>query len=305
MEKDDGTMLIIRVMGGLGNQLFQYALYELLLQKGKEVCLDISHYSEEEGKGDKRPLDLTLFSGIKFGVCAEKEKFKYLDEKNTFWAKVRRKFFFSYRHVIDEDKQYMPEIFDLQKGYLEGYWNSERYSGQIEKFLWNRLCFPEPKEEKTRLLAQKIQQENSVSIHVRRGDYLKPENIDLFGGICTEEYYINAVRIMREQIEDPVFYVFCEDTEYIRKHSKNANICIVDWNTGRNSIYDMYLMSLCRGNICANSTFSVWAAKLNRRSDRVRIRPERLDNLVVQEQAEVDALKENQWILIDSMGKEI
>lgn len=298
-------MLIVRVMGGLGNQLFQYALYELLLHQGKEVCLDVSHYSGDKVVHDKRPLDLILFDEIEFETCKDKDKFKYLDEKRTFFAKVRQKFFYTYHRVINEKSQYMPEIFDLKEGYLEGYWNSERYSGQIERLLWSKLHFPQPKEEKTRGLAEKLVQENSISIHIRRGDYLEPENQKIFGGICTEEYYLKAVEIIREKIESPIFYVFCEDSEYIRNHAKAENVYIVDWNTGRNSIFDMYLMSLCRGNICANSTFSIWASKLNQREDRVRIRPERLDNIAVQEQAEVDALKNNQWILIDSKGKEI
>lgn len=298
-------MLIIRVMGGLGNQLFQYALYELLLQKGKEVCLDISHYSEEEGKGDKRPLDLLLFEGIAFRACTDREKYKYLDEKNTFLAKLRRKFFYSYRHVTEEKCQYMPEIFKLSEGYLEGYWNSERYSGQLERFLWNKLCFPVPVEERSRELAEKLLQQNSVSIHIRRGDYLKPQNIAVFGNICTKEYYVKAVEIIRRQIEKPVFYIFCEDSEYVKNHVQGGEAVIVDWNTGRNSIFDMYLMSLCRGNICANSTFSIWASKLNQRTDRVRVRPERLDNIVIQDSGEIDELKKNQWILVDSTGKEI
>lgn len=298
-------MLIIRVMGGLGNQLFQYALYELLLQKGKEVCLDISHYSEEEGKGDKRPLDLLLFEGIEFRSCTNKEKYRYLDEKDAFFAKVRRKFFYSYRHVIEEKCQYMPEIFDLSEGYLEGYWNSERYSGQLEKVLWKKLRFPAPVEKRNRELAEKLLQQDSVSIHIRRGDYLEPQNVIIFGNICTEEYYRKAVEIIRLRMKNPVFYIFCEDSEYIRKHVQDEEICIVDWNTGRNSIYDMYLMSLCRGNICANSTFSIWASKLNQRNDRVRVRPERLDNTVIQDSGEIDELKINQWFLVNREGKEI
>lgn len=298
-------MLIIRVMGGLGNQLFQYAFYELLLQKGKEVCLDISHYSEEEGKGDKRSLDLLLFDGISFRFCTDREKYRYLDEKNTFFAKVRRKFFYVYRHVIEEKSQYMPELFELSEGYLEGYWNSERYSGQIERLLRQKLCFPAPVEEKTRALAEKLQERNSVSIHIRRGDYLTPRNAEIFGNICTDEYYGKAVEIMRRKIENPVFYIFCEDSDYIREHIKREEAVIVDWNKGRSSIYDMYLMSLCRGSICANSTFSIWAAKLNQRQDCIRIRPEKLDHLVVQDAGEIDELKKNQWILVDSLGKEV
>lgn len=297
-------MIIIRVMGGLGNQLFQYALYELLLLNGQEACLDISHYAED-GTGDKRPLDLLLFQDLQIKSCSEREKCKYLDERHTIIDKVRQKLGITYFRATLEKGQYMPEIFSMRTGYLQGYWNSERYSGRIEKDLQKKLVFPQPVDEKTKRLAEKIITENSVSIHIRRGDYLTPENVEIFGGICTEEYYSKAVEFMKKKIDQPVFYVFCEDTAFVRAHIKSESICIVDWNTGRNSIYDMYLMSLCRGNICANSTFSVWASKLNKRKDRIRIRPERLDNLVQQGQDEIDALKKNQWILIDSKGKEV
>lgn len=295
-------MIVVRVMGGLGNQLYQYALYELLLLNGQKACMDISHYSED-GTGDKRSLDLLLFRDIKFATCSEKEKCKYLDERHTFLDKVRQKLGLTYCRATYEKEQYMPEIFSLEKGYLQGYWNSERYSGKIEKILQDKLKFPQPIDERTKNLAEKIAKEESVSIHVRRGDYLEPKNIEVFGGICTEEYYAKAVKTIREKIENPVFYVFCEDSEYIRKQLKNEAVCIVDWNTGRNSIFDMYLMSLCKANICANSTFSVWAAKLNRREDRIRIRPERLDNLVNQGIEEIEALRENEWILINARGR--
>lgn len=296
-------MLIIRVMGGLGNQLFQYALYALLQQMGKDVRLDISHYDSKKEVKDKRPLDLLLFSGLPYETCTEKEKWKYLDERNTFWDKVRRKLFGAYNRTVLENEQYMPEVFEMEDGYLQGYWNSERYSGRIEPFIRDRLCFPEPADERNRELAKALGRSESIGIHVRRGDYLLPENQKLFGGICTEEYYEAAIAEVKKRCENPVFYIFCEDTEYIRSRIKDKAVRIIDWNRDRDSIFDMYLMSFCKANICANSTFSVWAAKLNKRPDRIRIRPEALDNLVKQGEEEIQALLQNGWILIDSTGR--
>lgn len=298
-------MLIIRVMGGLGNQLFQYALYELMKQRGQQVCLDISHYDIEEGLRDKRELDLLLFENISFEECTLKQKYKYLDERNNFFDLVRRKLQIRYCYATEENAQYMPEIFDMTEGYLQGYWNSERYSGKIEHLLQKKLRFPRPSDERNVHFAKKMQEENSVSVHVRRGDYLEGINVEIFGGICTQQYYRKALEIIEQKIENPTYYLFCEDSEYMQQYAMKDNVYIIDWNTGRNSIFDMYLMSQCRVNVCANSTFSVWAAKLNKRSDRIRIRPERLDNKVVQGREEVDALLNNQWILIDKCGKVI
>ena len=296
-------MLIIRVMGGLGNQLYQYALYELLKQQGKQVCLDISHYDIEESLRDKRTLDLLLFENLSFEVCSLKEKYKYLDERNNFFDLVRRKLRIRYCYVTEEREQYMSEVFDMTEGYLQGYWNSERYSGTIEHLLQNKLIFPQPVDERNILYAKKMREENSVSVHIRRGDYLEGINVEIFGGICTQQYYDKAVEIVQQRIEHPVYYLFCEDCEYIQQYASNENVHIVDWNHGRDSIFDMYLMTMCRGNICANSTFSIWGAKLNQRVDQVRIRPEKLDNQVIQDQKEIKALMDNQWVLVDKMGK--
>lgn len=296
-------MLIIRVMGGLGNQLFQYALYELLRRKGKDAVLDISHYNRKDGNNDKRTLDLLLFQELHFETCTEKEKWKYLDERNHFVDKVRYKLGITYNYATLENRQYMPEIFEMEEGYLQGYWNSERYSGEIEVVLQDKLRFPEPVDERNRKLAEEMRSTDSISIHVRRGDYLLPENQKVFGNICTEAYYKSAVSEMKKRCAMPVFYIFCEDSDYIKEHVKNTDVRIVDWNKGRDSIFDMYLMSCCKGNICANSTFSIWAAKLNTRTDKLRIRPEVLDNGVKQDEEEIRVLKQNGWILLDKSGR--
>lgn len=296
-------MIIIRVMGGLGNQLYQYALYLLFLQRGKEVKLDILSYGEENEIKDKRPLDLLLFSGLNFEFCNKKERYKYLDQSEHFIHKIRRKFIYSYDHVTYEKKQYMPEILNMESGYLQGYWNSERYSSNVENIIKETLQFPEVIGQKNREIAQEISGQNSVSIHIRRGDYLLPENQKIFGEICTEEYYKSAINKIKQTIDNPQLYIFCDDAEYVRGQFQDTNCQIVDWNVGKDSIFDMYLMSLCRGNICANSTFSVWAAKLNKRKDQVKIRPEILDNEVKQDYDEVLTLQKNNWILINKNGR--
>ncbi len=296
-------MLIIRVMGGLGNQLFQYAFYVLLQEMGKEVCLDISHYAKENDSKDKRPLDLLLFQNLSYKSCTEKEKLQYLDEGKTFWNKVRRKLFGSYNKALIEDRQFMPEVFDREDGYLQGYWNSERYSGKIEELLQKKLQFPDLTGEKNSEIAKELAKCESIGIHVRLGDYLLPENEKLFGGICTEEYYQSAINYVKKSCKNPVLYLFCEDASSIRKKLKGKNVKIIDWNKGKDSIFDMYLMSLCKANICANSTFSLWAAKLNKRTDRLRIRPEVLDNQVIQDIEEVEELQKNGWLLINKSGR--
>lgn len=107
-------------------------------------------------------------------------------------------------------------------------------------------------------MAEGMQECNSVSVHIRRGDYLNPENKAMFGNICTPAYYRKALEVMREKMPDVHFYIFSDDIPYVRKELKGEDFTIVDINHGKDNFYDMWLMSQCKHNICANSTFSFW-----------------------------------------------
>lgn len=119
--------------------------------------------------------------------------------------------------------------------------------------------------EKNQSLLKDIQNSNSVGVHIRRGDYMTKQNLVIFGNICTQKYYHDAIRIITEKVNDAVFYVFSDDISWVQTHLDIPNAVYVNWNTGESSIYDMYLMSSCKYNIIANSTFSYWAARLNKK----------------------------------------
>ena len=106
-----------------------------------------------------------------------------------------------------------------------------------------------------------MEETQSVSVHIRRGDYLDDVNKSLFGGICTDAYYQKAIAYMREKLPDAKFFFFSDDIPYVREQYQETAYQIVDWNQGRDSLYDMMLMSRCKHNICANSTFSFWGAQ--------------------------------------------
>lgn len=95
------------------------------------------------------------------------------------------------------------------------------------------------------------------------------QNLVIFGNICTQKYYHDAIRIITEKVNDAVFYVFSDDISWVQTHLDIPNAVYVNWNTGESSIYDMYLMSSCKYNIIANSTFSYWAARLNKKTNMV------------------------------------
>ena len=297
-------MVIIHVMGGLGNQLYQYALSEKLKTLGKEVKLDVYAYKGAQGQEREwRPLELEWLDGLQYEVCTEAERVAFLDSSMKLTDRLRRKLTGRKDKTVRETSPYMPEIYEMDNVYLYGFWACERYYTDILPLLQKKIIFPGggSHEERNRRTMEAMEQENAVSIHIRRKDYLTVADGKRYMGICTEAYYKSAVRYISERVENPVFYIFSDDTDYAREHYNAPNMHVVDWNTGRDSMYDMELMSHCRHNICANSTFSIWGARLNRHSGKIMIRPLHHDNY---ETSDASCVHDNWpgWILIDAAG---
>ena len=295
-------MIIIHVMGGLGNQLYQYAMYEKLKSIGKDVKLDLYAYTKaSEEEREWRRLELTRFQDLQYEICTEAERTELLDNAMILPARIRRKLFGRKNKTFRDEGNYMPEIFDMDDVYLYGFWDCEKYYEDRISELQKKLIFPNITNLNNQECMEKMQQEQSVSMHIRRTDYLTVANGNRYMGICTEAYYQKAMEYVRERVEHPVFYVFSDDVEYVRMHYQGEDIRIVDWNQGDDSIFDMQLMSQCKHNICANSTFSIWGARLNQNTDKLMIRPLRHDNY---EEITVSQMHDNwqNWILIDAEG---
>lgn len=270
-------MIIIQVAGGLGNQLQQYALYRKLIRMGKEVRLDFSWFQsieekKESGKVTERKMELAYFDRIIYEVCTQEEKEKLIGGEDVK-GKLRRKFFPFTVHWFHESKMYHPEIFNFEDMYLSGYFACEKYYGDILYDLREKIQFPLSKNPLNAEIAADMQNCNSISLHVRRGDYLTPENREVFGNICTTAYYRKAIEMIREAVPAAHFYVFSDDIPYVKTEFAGGNFTVVDINHGRESFYDMWLMSMCKHHICANSTFSFWGARLNPAEDKIMIRP--------------------------------
>lgn len=270
-------MIIIQVAGGLGNQLQQYALYRKLVRLGKEVRLDLSWFQSLEKKKETkvvtdRELELAYFDRLIYEVCTQEEK-EELVGGDDLKGKLRRKLLPSTVHWFRESKMYHPEIFEFENMYLSGYFACEKYYADILYDLREKLQFPPSPNPLNQEMAAEMQKCNSVSMHIRRGDYLNPENKGMFGNICTPTYYRKAMEVMREQVPKAHFYIFSDDIPYVKKEFKGDAYTVVDINHGKDSFYDMWLMSQCKHNICANSTFSFWGARLNPDEEKVTIRP--------------------------------
>ena len=139
-------------------------------------------------------------------------------------------------------------------------------------------------------------------MHIRRGDYLDSENAAMFGNICTDRYYETAINLVRELSPGAHFYLFSDDTAYVSQKYQGPEYTVVDINHGKDSFYDIWLMSQCRHNICANSTFSFWGARLNGNEDKIMIRPTIHKNSQMFVKKEMEGLWQG-WKFIDPYGK--
>ncbi len=274
-------MIIIQMAGGLGNQMFQYALYKQLTGMGKTVKMDDEAGFREDAQ---RNPALAAF-GIAYERASRQEIEEMTDSSMAFTARVRRKLFGRQRRAyFEENKCFQPQIFEWDDIYLEGYWQSEKYFRDVGNLLKKEFSLESVRrnrdngyglsEEAERYL-NRIEQGESVSIHVRRGDYLLPQNQDLFGNICTDMYYENAVKKMMESRPDCTFYLFTNDNQWAAerlRERKDFPIVLVEL-PGNRDYETLMLMSRCRHNILANSSFSWWASYLNDNPDKQVIAP--------------------------------
>ena len=274
-------MLIIKLMGGLGNQMQQYALCRKLQTLGREAKLDTSWFEDEKLQKSvlaPRSLELRYFRNLSLQT-ASAEEIRKVRGASTLPAKAFRRLT-GKTTVFTESKMYHPEIFSMDGRYLEGYFACNKYYADILPLLREEFVFPKSKDPARALRNKEVirqmedASEISVSIHLRRGDYLAKENAALLGGICTP----------------------------CRFGTQEEEMTVCDWNKDDESLLDMDLMSHCQWNIAANSTFSFWGGRLNPRADAVRIRPLRHRNNQIPEAAVMKELWEG-WTLIDLDGK--
>jgi len=259
-------MIILQMSGGLGNQMFQYALYRKLTKLGKEVKFDdVETYKLDNA----RPIQLTVFDII-YPRATHEEVVEMRDSSPLLKDKIRRKLRGrNLKQYVEKDYSFDENVFSLDDTYLIGYFQTEKYFEDIKDEI--KDCFVFRKDlitEDNKLLAETIiNNPNSVSIHVRRGDYLQPGAADVFGGVCTDSYYASAIKYQLEKFPDSKFYLFTNDlvwADFFTKQHPEADITIIRANTEYTGYLDMYLMTLCKHHIVANSSFSWWGAYLSK-----------------------------------------
>ncbi len=274
----------VSIYGGLGNQMFQYAFYNALKSKGKKSSLSFSSYLYY---GHHNGIDLFRAFKIKLPFIQMVLKFVLLNVEWLYNNKIGKAFFKRlitwYQSKLNtyqekEEFKYDENVFKQSNTYFVGTWQNISYLNGIETILKNDFKFNIPTDIENAIQIEKIKEVNSVSIHVRRGDYLNAHWIDKLCVIKDVSYYQNAVDYINQKISNPYFFIFSDDVEWVKQNLKISNSTYINNNQLKRSYVDMYLMSICKHNIIANSTFSWWAAWLNNNKDKIVIMPNKWMN---------------------------
>lgn len=271
-------MIVSNIFGGLGNQMFQYAVGRMLaLKHGVPLRLDVemfSHQTVHQGFELERifsaPMVLATPSDMRniLGWQSSRLALRLLGRHELSFLRSR--------HLIVEPHfHYYQGIHNaLSSSYLKGCWQSERYFFDISNTIRQDLAFRLPMSDQNRDVAQKIEAVNAVSLHVRRGDYVSNPGALSYHGVCPLEYYERAIRYIIERVTDPFFFVFSDDLDWVRNTLQmDYPVCYVDHNRGSESYNDMRLMSLCSHHVIANSSFSWWGAWLNDSNSKIVVAP--------------------------------
>jgi hypothetical protein len=281
-------MVIVTLGGGLGNQLFQYTIGRLLAIKNNTTLkLYISNFKYENNRSYK----LNYFNIQEaFATEEEVEKLIHVYYSNSLYARIHKKIHqnrpkYKKKYFIESDYWiFEPELVKITSDVLlEGFWQHYKYYENIPQEILQELILKEEfKTSLTNSIINSIEQDDSsVSIHIRRGDYVSdPNNLNYFGALPMQ-YYYDAVNYVNENIQNPKFYIFSDDLNWVKDHFKiNAPITFVDIAGGIKDYLELDAMSKCRHNIIANSSFSWWGAFLNKNTDKIIIAPK---NWVVKE----------------------
>lgn len=289
-------MILVKVIGGLGNQLFQYAFGRSMGRlHGTEVKFDITGFESYE----PHSYGLKYFN-ISENLATEKEiaRFKKYQRKPG-------KIWFLYNRLIADDSKYVQEKkFNFDPGvlavegdaYFDGYWQTEKYFKAVKAELRKEFTLKNPLSLHSKDIENEIAKTNAVSIHVRRGNLVTNPVYTVFHGFCSLEYYQDAIANIAKRVSSPHFFVFSDDYEWAIENLKSSHYPFTYVkNEDEKNYEDLILMSRCKHHIIANSSFSWWGAWLNPNEDKVVIAPKKWFNTL---KMDIRDIVPNAWIKI-------
>lgn len=261
-------MDIVVLFNGLGNQMSQYAFY-LAKKRNNSHCqvfYDTKSFNGHNGYELGKIFGIQCDRGLRHAALELLYRFARTGRLHKL------KLLFKNLNVLYEARNYdyNPELLLTGKSrgfmFYYGGWHSEKYFLSVEKEIRDTFVFPSIIDEDCIKVKEMICNSNeSVSLHVRRGDYLSLSSDDYyqFDGVSTIDYYRRAINFIKDRVSDCNFFIFSNDLEWCRREFSDLNAFFVGCNSGENSWRDMYLMTLCKHHINANSTFSWWGAWLS------------------------------------------
>lgn len=310
---------IIYIDGGLASQMSAYAFFLYLKSKGLNPEMDFVWYKRfgREKYELKKVFNINVpeYKGsFKYDVYISKNILARIFRKTKLLKVLINlgiipKLYYTVKppfggNVFNIDNIPTKTFDPKEEVYFWGYWLQGAYLFKIRETLLNNFKFNTITERENIILENKIINTNSVSIHIRRGDFLKFK--DVFETISLN-YYKCAVKYIEQNINNPIFYIFSDDIDWCKAELKeigltNNNAIYVDWNKGLKSYRDMQLMSLCKNNINANSGFSSWASILNQNEDKIVIEPKffNTEKWIRNNERPGNEFYKNNWIKIDN-----
>lgn len=268
-------IVITQLVGGLGNQLFQYACGRQLSYKYSiPLKLDLTNFTSYK----LHAYSLTHFK-INATVASAQElsSFPPLSPRKTIIQKLNGFFTPRASRLIERHFHFMPAVMDVRPPvYLQGYWQSEKYFHDIAEIIRADCTIATPPDNANHHLGNAIRNCTAVSVHVRRGDYVSNAKTNSVHGTCDVAYYQRAVQEIRNKVSSPHFFVFSDDPHWARTHlTFDWNPVFVNHNEADRNYEDLRLMTLCKHHIIANSSFSWWGAWLGTNPGKIVIAPKR------------------------------
>ncbi len=275
--------IIVNLYGGLGNQMFQYACGRAL---AAELALPLKvthdmfgifaiHNGPELERAFSLSLDVAKPSEMRqlVGMFRVNPKVRLLLGRPAFATLAGRHF------LVEPHIRYWDGLRERARagGYLQGYWQSERYFGSHENAVRSDFTFRGAMTGRNAELEKMVVETESVGVHVRRGDYVdNPKTLSVHG-VCPPEYYFDAIDAIRQRVPQSKLIAFSDDPSWVVEvlSARYPGLIVVSHNRGEQSYNDMRLMSLCKHNIIGNSSFSWWAAWLNDNPAKAVIAPRR------------------------------
>lgn len=272
-------MVITNILGGLGNQMFQYAAgRSLSLRHTTDLYLDTTRfrrYNLHQG------FELDSVFDLNYKFLCQKEVNEYLGSGT--YNRTRRIQKILGFHPAFQLKVFSEPHFHYYDGwnslsedtFLQGHWQSERYFSEYMETIRSDFKFKQVLDSKSLSIVEKISASTAVALHVRRGDYASSNYTNAFHGLCSPKYYADAIDYLHQRVDNMNLFIFSDDIDWVRAYIPLAkhDHTFVSHNIGKNSWRDMNLMSLCKHNIIANSSFSWWGAWLNPNKSKIVLRP--------------------------------